>query len=132
MNVSSPSLVMVAMAHPAWVHAAPGSTESRSPCEPTTLSTPPRWLVRGPRALTQTPSPVKAIPPGLLPTLVVFVTRFVFGSIRETVPPKRLATQTESGPVATVLGPRPTGMVKRTLLRSGSIRETVSSRLFAT
>src|SRR5438552_18929484 len=61
------------------------------------------------------------------PTRIVVTTRFVAGSILETLGPPAFATQTASGATAMPDGCGPTWIVAVTLFVTGSIRETVSS-----
>ena len=60
------------------------------------------------------------------------MTRFVRGSMRETVPERLFATHTAPAPTAMPEGSRPTGISASTERVAGSIRDTVPSRLFAT
>src|SRR5580765_4582418 len=59
------------------------------------------------------------------PTRIVATTRFVAGSIRETLGPPAVATQTAPGETAMPSGCGPTGMVAMTLFVAGSTRVTV-------
>src|SRR5256885_14487864 len=61
------------------------------------------------------------------PRRMVVTTRFVAGSILETLGPPAFATQTASGATAMPEGCGPTWIVAVTLFVTGSIRETVSS-----
>src|SRR5262249_37248361 len=70
---------------------------------------------------------------GFGPTLIVAVTRFVFGSILETVPSVRFGTQTEpSGAIAPSSGCVPTFTVARTLPVWGSGWSSSPSELLDT
>src|SRR5579859_5508553 len=60
------------------------------------------------------------------PTRIVATTRFVAGSMRETLGPPALATQTALGEMAIPAGCGPTWMLAVTLFVAGSMRETVS------
>jgi aspartate carbamoyltransferase catalytic subunit len=60
------------------------------------------------------------------PTRIVATTRFVVGSIRDTLGPPALATQTAPGKTATPAGCGPTGIVAVSLFVEGSTRTTVS------
>src|SRR5215471_6558638 len=64
------------------------------------------------------------------PTRIVSTTRFVTGSIRETLGPPAFATQTAPGATAMPSGCGPLWMVAVTLFVSGSTREIVSSDEF--
>jgi hypothetical protein len=59
------------------------------------------------------------MPTGPLPTSISCTTRFVFGSIRETLLPRLLATQIAPLPVVMPLGLLPTGIVCTTRFVSG-------------
>ena len=61
------------------------------------------------------------------PTRIVATTRFVSGSMRETLGPPAFTTQTAPGETAMATGCGPTWIVARTLFVAGSMRETVSS-----
>ena len=61
------------------------------------------------------------------PTGMVATTRFVAGSIRETLGPPAVATHTAPGETAIPSGLGPTWMVAVTLFVEGSMRVTVSS-----
>src|SRR5215470_9967651 len=61
------------------------------------------------------------------PSRIVATTRFVAGSIRDTLGSPAFATQTAPGVTAMPSGCGPTAMVAVTLFVSGSIREIVSS-----
>ena len=61
------------------------------------------------------------------PTRIVATTRFVAGSIRETLGPPLFATQTAPGETEIPSGCGPTGIVAVTLFVCGSTRETVLS-----
>src|SRR5207249_6304701 len=60
------------------------------------------------------------------PTRMVATTRFVAGSMRETLGPPALATQTAPGEMAIPSGCGPTPMLFVTLFVAGSTRETES------
>jgi hypothetical protein len=64
--------------------------------------------------MTHTPPPPSASRPSVFPTGIVSVTRFVRGSMRDTVPVCVLATHTASAPYATSLTPGASGMVRST------------------
>jgi hypothetical protein len=61
----------------------------------------------------------------VFPTGIVSTTRFVPGSILETVPSRAFATQTAPAPTATALDPLPTSTVCRTVFVRASTRDTV-------
>ena len=82
--------------------------------------------------LTHTRPPATATDRGIPPTSIVFATRFVRGSIRETVPDRLFATHTAPAPTAMPEGRCPTGILASTARVEGSIRVTVPSRLLAT
>ena len=82
--------------------------------------------------LTHSRPPATVSEFGEFPRSIVFVTRFVRGSMRETVPERLFATQTAPAPTAMPDGSRPTGISALTERVAGSIRATVPSRLFTT
>ena len=57
------------------------------------------------------------------PTGIVATTRFVNGSMRETLGPPAFTTHTAPGDTATPTGCEPTWIVARTLFVAGSMRE---------
>src|SRR6266480_2000067 len=70
---------------------------------------------------------------GVFPTGIVLITRFVAGSIRETVLEARLGTKTEpSSATAGFSGCEPTWIFATTLRVRGSSRQTESERRFET
>src|ERR1051325_11394976 len=70
---------------------------------------------------------------GFPSTAIVSTTRFVAGSMRETVLDRTLGTNTVPSPaIAALSGPWPTGIVATTLRVEGSMRETVLSSEFET
>jgi len=71
-----------------------------------------------------------AMSSGRPPTLIVVTTRFVLGSIRETVPSALFATQTVPAPTATLAGISPTPIVLMTRPLTGSRRKTELSAPF--
>ena len=87
---------------------------------------------RSSELVTQTAPPPTARAVGVTPTVTVCTTRFVSGSMRETVPSSEFATQTAPGPTAMPLGSRPTSIRCTTTPVSGSTRETVPSSPFVT
>ena len=58
---------------------------------------------------------------------IVATTRFVVGSMRDTLGPKALTTQTEPAAIAAATGYGPTGMVAATLSPERSMRDTALS-----
>jgi hypothetical protein len=81
---------------------------------------------------THTAPLTTAMPWGLWPSRTVRVTRAASGSMRATVPPRRLVTHTAPAPTAIPAGPPAMRTVSVTALDAGSIRLTRSSSGTAT
>jgi hypothetical protein len=81
---------------------------------------------------TQMFCPTTTRPCGLLPILIVRVTRAERRWMRTSVPALRVVTHTDPSPPATAAGPPATGTVSATALVSGSMRFTRSSNGTAT
>ena len=87
-----------------------------------------RLLDADPPRARRRPRPDRGIPP----TLIVFATRFVRGSICETVPERLFATHRATSALRDAGGPLSDRNPTSTARVEGSIRVTVPSRLFAT
>src|SRR2546426_9727 len=97
----------------------------------TRFSVPPLWTLPAPLAVTHSAPPTTATPLGALPTLIVFTTVFVAGSIRDPVPLVLLVSQTDSS-TAMVVGLAPASMLALMVPELGSIWDTIPSKVLAT
>ena len=88
--------------------------------------------LRSSALVTQTALPSTATAVGVTPTGIAWTTRFVCGSIRDTVPSNEFATQTAPAPTAIPLGIAADVDPLDDDARPGSMRDTVPSRAFVT